>query len=340
MCSETDSQNDQLTLRKYPSLNYPSHEQCEDLLSHGEIVFIEKLDGANFRFRLLDDETLLCGSRNVLFKENGSAAPLERVNENFRHTIRYLYKTIDFEALRRVADQNGTLSFHGESMHKHSIDYDAWEGQQPAIDGPMSNFVLFDIWSESEERWLSWDEVLDVSARIGLQTPKEIGRKPASEVDESDQEIRRSEFREPDPDAETEFDRKGLAEGIVVRNDDLGIKAKLVHEEFKEVNAISFNDASKAHSESGRFVATYCTDARIRKIAYKLVDDPESDYTQLEMPMMEDLPKAVLQDLMEENAWEILNNDMELAADVKGQIRSKASKKCVRVLKNELNTLA
>jgi len=98
--------------------------------------------------------------------------------------------------------------------------------------------------------------------------------------------------------------------------------------------AIAFNDPSKASGDAATFVAAFVTDARIEKEANKLVD--EGHYEQLEMAMMEDLPRRVLVDAVGENAWDLLTSggfEGTWDDDFKGEVRSKASKKCARVLK-------
>lgn len=323
-------------MKKYPKIKYPSHEATDGLLAAGEVRFIEKYDGGNFRFRYKDGG-LLMGSRNVEFSKQGDPLPYEEVNKAFRHVHRYLYNEVDFDALERhhEAYEDG-LVFFGEAMHTHSIDYDAWDGQEPDIESDVPNFVGFDVFDRASGEFLDWDTCVDIYGDIGLRTAQVYQTVPVEDLTLSDldeYEIPQSEFREPDPDTDTRFDRKGLAEGVVLRNDDTNVRAKIVHPEFKEKNAIAFEDKSKARTEAGKFIAQYVTTGRIRKHAHKIVDDPDTEYDDLEMSMMELLPRRVLTDIMEEEGWEILGNDIELTEDSKYEIRSKASKKCARILR-------
>jgi hypothetical protein len=296
------------------------------------------VSNSNFRFRHVGDTELMFGSRNVEFKEGDKPLPMEDCNKQFQHAIQYIYNEVDFEELAALPE---SYVFFGEAMHKHSIDYDVWEGKNPdPSETYPPNFIGFDVYDESSESWLDFDEAMVAFDLIGLETAPVVARKPASEITEEDKGVPRSEYRQPSPDAESAFDRNGLAEGVVIRNIDKDIRAKIVHDEFKEKNAISFNDKSKAQTEAGKFVATYVTDARIEKMIHKLLD--EGDWNSVQMQMMEELPRRVIEDVFEEEGWNfVCNNDnveIEMDDDTKGEIRSKTSKKCARILKEEVNS--
>jgi hypothetical protein len=60
------------------------------------------------------------------------------------------------------------------------------------------------------------------------------------------------------------------------------------------------------------------------------------------MEMMEDLPRRVIKDIFEEEGWNFICNqdnvEIEMDNDTKSEIRSKTSKKCARILKEEVNS--
>lgn len=325
-------------MKKYDKIRHLGHEKTDGIFSDGAVRILEKIDGANFRWQYHEKSGgLLCGSRNFVFWEpdESGEGKIPQGNEQFRHVIEYLYNEIDFNRLKTYHRKYGDLVFFGEAMYKHSLDYDAWEGKHPDIGGDVPNYLGFDIWDPGEGEFLRFDAVRGIHEDLGLQTVPDLGVKWCDEIEKEDLEIPESDFREPEPDADTEFDRKGLAEGIVIRNDDLGIRAKRVHEVFKEKNAIAFEDPGKAQTTAGKWVAGYVTKARIRKQIHKLVD--EGDYAGPEMEMMEELPQAVLEDVMAEEGWEIICSNRDLTKETKDEIRSKTSRKCVRVLKNVIN---
>ena len=315
-------------MKKYPSIKYPTHEKTDGLLTEGdEIVIQEKVDGANFRYTVDEDGEITFGSRNCV-----------NPDEQFEHAEEYVERTLDFDSLSNYDDFEDIV-FFGEAMHKHSIDYDAWEGREPDIESDFPNVIGFDIWDDKIDDWMDFDMAMNIFEDIGFETAPIICRKESSEITEEDKKVPESEYRNPDPDAESDFNRRGLAEGIVIRNIDKDIRAKVVHDEFKEKNAMSFNDKSKAQTEAGKFVATYVTDARVEKMIYKLVD--EGEYDSPKMPMMEDLPRRVIEDVFEEEGWNFICNrekvEIELDKEGKSEIRSKASDKCARILKEIVN---
>jgi hypothetical protein len=322
-------------IRKYEKIRYPGEPETDGWNRTGEVQFVEKIDGSNFRFKhypYSEDKRLLFGSRNVLFHAHGEPQYQENVPEMFHATIEYVRNNTDVYELAKIEEEEeGPLWLYGESLFRHSVEYD-FEGKYPS--GEMPNFLGFDIWKVEPWEWMDYDRMVETFDRIGLDTVPLVRRVDVEDLSEEHQEIPRSEYRTPDPRADNEFDRQGLAEGVVIRNDQTGVRAKLVHDEFQEKNAIDFESPGKATTEAGRFIATYVTEARIRKQAHKLVE--EGEYEDLTMPMMEDLPQAVFKDVMKEEGWEIFQSDFDLSEDVRGEIRSRGSTKCARTLKDEI----
>ena len=324
-------------MKKYPKLRYPNHEDAEGLLDNPEhrVVVQEKLDGANFRFTVDDDGAILWGTRNTMQPKE-----IEESNKAFRHAVRYLYRTIDFEALEQDGISD-SLVFYGESMHKHSLDYDAWEGKHPELGSDMPNVIIFDVWCDADKRWLGHTEMEEVCAAVGLETAPVLFEGTVDGLPLDELKAAESAYRTPQKDADNDFDLRGLAEGVVIKNQDADVMAKLVHPQFKEKNAIAFNDPKKAKREGAGdgavFVASYVTDARIAKHAHKLID--QGHYGSICMEMMERLPKAVLRDVMEEEGWDIICNEIDLTVEAKEYIRKQTCKKCVRWLKAELQAI-
>lgn len=306
-------------MKKFPKVRYPSDSETDGIMA-GDVVVTEKLDGANFRFTFTDNGAIKAGSRNVKFTEDGDPLPIDEVNHDFRHAIKYLRETVN-----PVVEDMSAYTFYGEAMHLHSLAYDDIDYGAPDTGAPhptdAPNVVLFDARVDGE--WVDWDRFIDVADELHLPTTDVIER---GDPDDLSLDI---------PD-ESMFG--GTPEGIVVRRLDGSVRAKKVRDNFTETNATSFNDPSKAQSDAAEFVAMYVTDARIEKMAHKLRD--EGDYDSVQMPMMEDLPRAVLSDVMAEEGWDLLTNDFEAEwdGDFKSEVRSKASKKCARVLKTMCNS--
>ncbi len=117
-------------------------------------------------------------------------------------------------------------------------------------------------------------------------------------------------------------------EGWVIKNYKKQLMAKLVREKFKEKNKEVFGGGKKyAKTDEEYLVAVYCTNARIDKMIFKLIDEG----VRLDMPMMKQLPTRVYKDIWEENWQEITN----LRGKVIGfqQFKKKVTGRCLAVLK-------
>lgn len=301
-------------MRKFPKLKYPNDPETDGVLA-GEVVVTEKLDGANFRFTW-EDDVLHVGTRNHSYVWDD-----ENIPKAFRHAVEYVKE--------READLKnvGDVTFFGEAMHLHSIKYDSVEYNQPPKgsahfgDGHPS-VVLFDAYKDGQ--WMDWDAFFDLIKPTRFAPTRVIARGGGEWVKEN------NALDIPD---ESMFG--GSPEGIVVRRVDGTVRAKKVSQDFNEKNAVAFNDSSKADGDAASFVAAFVTDSRIEKEAHKLIDSGKYDAPQ--MGMMEDLPRNVLSDVMAENGWDLLTSggfEAQWDDDFKAEVRSRASKKCARVLKS------
>ncbi|AGF91237.1 hypothetical protein HAPG_00051 [Halorubrum phage GNf2] len=307
-------------MEKFPKIRYPSDPET-DGLHNGEVVVTEKLDGANFRFCWDRDNGLRVGSRNHTYDADDENTP-----KAFRHAVEYVEQQIDAAPPDKVSVIEG-VTFYGEALHLHSLQYDGIDyynpskgSPHPPLDSDTPNVVLFDARRDGE--WLGWDEFAELVSLTPFTTTEVLERGNPDELS----------FAVPD---ESIFG--GQPEGIVARRVDGTVRAKKVTDDFKEKNGQAFNNPTEAQSDAGSFVAAYITDERVLNIAHKLVD--EGEYEAMKMDMMADLPREVLKDAMAENGWELLTSggfEGQWHDDFKGEVRSKASKKCARVLKTEL----
>jgi hypothetical protein len=310
-------------MKKFPKVKYPNDPET-DGLHDGNVVVTEKLDGANFRFTWDENGTLDVGTRNVVYED---ALHNENLPKAFEHAVEWVDQEV-----RDVVPDNDLISrftYFGEAMHIHSLDYEDIDWHTPPsgsahvpLDSEQPNVVLFDAYDPKNEGWVDWDMFLDLVHELDLHGPRVLERGDPNEL----------AFDVPE---QSMFG--GEPEGIVARRVDGAVRAKKVTDSFKEKNAVSFNEPSKAQSDAAEFVAAYVTEPRIEKIAHKLVD--EGEYDGVKMEMMEQLPKRVLQDVMAEHGWELLTSggfEGVWDDDFKGEVRSKASKKCARTLKSVL----
>lgn len=309
-------------MKKFPKVKYPNDSETDGLLND-DVVVTEKIDGANFRFSW--DGGLKIGTRNHEYYTDD-----ENIPKAFGHAVTYIEnKLAEADVEWETAFKSGKWVLFGEAMHLHSLNYTDINYHNPNKGSPhvplesnFPNVVLFDAQFDGE--WANWDEFENI-----------VNGGPFSRT-------RVIESGNPDDcsfDVPDESMFGGAVEGVVVRRLDGSVRAKKVTDDFKEQNAVSFEDPSKATSDAAQFVASFITDARVEKNAHKLVD--EGKYDELQMSMMEDLPRKVLVDAVSENAWGLLTDEMEIMwdDDFTAEVRSKTSKKCARVLKTELQSL-
>lgn len=286
-------------MKRYPKIKYPDDEDVQHLASAGTIVVHEKLDGSNFRFAY-DRDGFEFGSRNT------EGEDLNR--DQFEGPITYVGTHADTDELEALQDEYGPLVFFGEAMIPHTISYD-WDR--------TPEFIGFDVWNETEEVFHTTEQAEAFFERIGLPSAPVVERISADDWDETILDVPQSDYYD------------GLAEGLVFKNHETGEYSKHVRDEFKEKAKQKFGASKKKDlSDTERAVEEYVTPARIRSVAHQLVDDGRWDT--IELPMMEILPEAVIRDMAEEEAGDlIMKESWEIDT---AEFRSLVSKRCVAVV--------
>jgi len=291
---------------KYGKIRLIGHEENETLLidPEDEIVIQEKMDGANGRF-CISDGTLIFGSRNniLIDSDNGGSASV------WLRFIRHIRAAFDGKDLNVVIGDR-SLIFYGEVMHKHSISYE-WD-RTPV-------FLGYDIFDIATGKYLNYPEVVDIYNGLGIETVPLRGVYKVKDLPKLDETIiPPSKYY------------NGLAEGVVIKNYSKQVFGKLVREKFKEVNKEAFGKPAKfAADDTEKILCKYCTNARIDKNIFKLVDDGK----RLGMELMIDLPKRVWEDIVVEEGVEILNTRGVIDLT---QLRKDISKRCAEVLKTTI----
>jgi len=119
-------------------------------------------------------------------------------------------------------------------------------------------------------------------------------------------------------------------EGWVIKNYSKQLMAKIVREKFKETNKMVFGGSKKfAKTDDEYFVAVYCTNARIDKCMFKLIDEGKK----LGMTMMGDLLNKVYKDIWEEHWNEISFSKKKI--DLLN-LKKLVSRRCPEVLKQAI----
>lgn len=282
---------------KYPKIKNLGTSETDGIFD-GTIVVQSKVDGANFHW-WLDNGELIFGSRNKSIEDKkdpkgwlGMIPVMKSFNDNPK-----LF--------------NPNYQYYGESMQKHTITYDE-----------ISDVVCYDILNIETGLFLDWKEAKKEFESICLPFIHVHFEKDSSEitVDEIKECVQHSPYK------------KDGDEGVVIKNYDRQIFAKIVTDDFKEQNRAVFkgNKQPEKVTDSTQIIAlTYSTEARIEKTIHKLVDEG----TILDMSMIPVLFDSVAEDIFEENAVEIYHTFDKI--DFK-HLRGIVAKKCVPVLKRVL----
>lgn len=301
---------------KYPKIFMLGKEENKEIFSNpdDEIVIQEKLDGANFRF-IFKDGNIIFGSRTQqITSDEGEEV---NVQKNFRRCVQHIKKRLLEASIDLKLCEH--LIFYGENMVKHTLDYD-WD--------KIPCFLGFDIFNIDYNKFLSFEAMSMVYESFNLNYVPLIDITKAGAITEISDNFVPVSIYTP------KSNPKQQAEGIVFKNYKKQIFAKYVRQQFKEENAKVFGGTPKyEETYTGKLTARYCTNARIDKCIFKLIDEGHI----LDMPLMKHLPKMVYDDIWEENFKEIINKKEIIDL---GQFRKIVNNRCLSVLKQVITNNA
>ena len=298
-----------MEFHKYHKIRQLGHDENKDIFLDGEdeITIQEKIDGGNFRFYITKEGLIIFGSRTQQLTSNEGED--DNVSKNFKRCLEFIRDTIKGKDLTPYS----SLIFYGECCVKHTLSYD-WEKIPP--------FLGFDILTGNG--FMHYANVEKVFEELGLPLVPLINRVYAKEIKTvTDAFVPVSAYA---PRA----DPTQLAEGVVFKNYNKQLFAKYVRDAFKEKNREAFRGNPKYngddYNDNAIIAHKYCTNARIEKIIFKLVDEGEV----LDIPLMKYLPKRLWTDIAEEEWIEILNSKwiMDLP-----RLRKLLTKRCLAVLR-------
>jgi hypothetical protein len=289
---------------KYPKIFLIGKEENKDIFSVPEDIIDveEKIDGANFRFMITKEGRIIFGSHNGCLGYDDM-----EIGGNWKRCIEFVKTQLRGSEMLKPLTEYGGLIFYGECCVKHTINYD-W--------GKIPSYLGFDIYRIYNGDFMNNIEKRMLFAELNLPIVPYIKNIKAGEIKElTDNDVPKSQYYE------------GPSEGIVLKNYKRQIMGKYVREQFREENKNVFGKSKKeCNDDSERLVATYCTQARMDKIIFKLVDNGEK----LDMPLMHKLPEAVLEDIYTENWREICFSQWSVNfRNIKKQI----SHRCLEALK-------
>ena len=323
-----------------------------DILVHEDTIVLEKLDGSNGRF-MVYDEQFHSTYNSDFFPENpttgdviigtkkspyGTVESVHR-DESVPGFVEHLadeVSTLESDQLLNTQSEYGSpLLFFVENMVPHSIR-EYYDGNNTVPE--MVGFDICDLTqvpsrqepnpaNQSWSGFLPWDTATTIFEEIGV-TPMPEYENISVPIDPETFEVPQSHYA----------DR--TAEGVVLRNDTLQSRLKLVTPEFEEENsyALGFTESEDSSGEE-IIVARYCTNARIRKQIAKLMGESSElsleQYTPSEdkqafLKLNEDLRILVLEDMWSENWHEI--KDMSVSF-TPSEIKPLVAKRCIAKLK-------
>ena len=302
-----------MKFKRYPKIHRLGKDETKGIL-YGVVHVEEKIDGANAQIWISEGK-IHCGSRN-----NTLCTDVDNIEVGSNLFNGFVEWCAHFSPLRAILADHPEYRLYGEWLVRHTINYKETAYQQ---------FYLFDITimkeDESEEEFLSKEEVMKLADEYGIARPAYHGS-----------------FTNPTEEELSKF--VGLSaigdkgEGIVLKNPDYRDKfgshnyAKIVTQEFKEGNAITFGGNNKFSDTYWEMLVInkYINAARVTKIIHKL----ESEVGKLDLQHTPRVVNTVYHDVLTEEIWEIQKKAMHL--DFRHLARL-AGKKTVQVYKDILS---
>jgi hypothetical protein len=263
-----------MQFKQYPKILALHKEECEGILV-GKCYVQEKVDGANASIWLGDDGEIHYGSRTrdlFLAKDNFNGFG-DWIETNKEELAKFFFNYPSFR-------------LNGEWLVRHTIGYN---------ETSYKKFYIFDI-EDNEEYTLDIDIMYNMLLVFSFPKVQLFG------VFENPTKEQLEEFV-----GKTCLGQKG--EGIVIKNLDFVNKfgnsqfAKIVGQEFKENNAITFggnNKFSDTYHEM-YYVNKFMNLARVTKIFHKT----ESEKGRLDMKNIPEIMSRCYHDLITEESWDI-----------------------------------
>jgi hypothetical protein len=275
-------------MKVYPKIPRYDHPVVPaELFDAEDLALIEKFDGSAFRFTLYDqryaewypdqvanaadgEESLVFGTRKTVRGNHRDS--LDEIDGALHRAVRCLREGVDTAALRTLHDEyEGPLIVYAENLVYSTLDYGYTDRDLPALVGfdvlPYAEIETMtppgNPYEETFEGFLDTDSAWEIFEQIRIDTAStDLSFVPATLFDRLDDGFDPEMYSFPASSLAEEMQ----VEGVVVRSDASARRAKLVREEFRELNREQFGQQPEdAESGAEYVVATYCTPARIRK---------------------------------------------------------------------------
>lgn len=286
-----------MEFHEYPKIYHLGHDENKEIFNdpEDEIIIEEKLDGGNFRV-FINDGKIIFGSHT---QELGDETT--EINGNWKRCVAFIKDKL----LSKDLSKYNSLILYGECMIKHSMSYD-WEKIPP--------FLGFDVMQN--DKFLNYNYKIKIFNDLDLPIVPLIQITKAGCIKKINDDAVPISVYSPQK-----------AEGLVYKNYNKQIFGKYVRAQFKEIAKEHFGSSKRfAENDTERVVAIYCTNQRIDKIIFKLIDEGNK----LDMSLMPILWKRVHEDILEENYKEIGNSSWIINYK---EVKTLVAKRCAAVLK-------
>ena len=220
-------------MKKYDSIPRYGKQGTRDILGT-EVVVMEKLDGANASFGIIDGELKMFSRNQELDEHNTLRGFYDWVKQNV-DAGKLFVSTIYF----------------GEWLVPHTVHYKK-EAQ--------GKFYLFDIYDVKTETYLDWNITVQAAKHLKLRTPEVFFRGELHSMTDVDRYLGQSEL--------TEIPNTG--EGIVVKDYEGQQFVKIVSDKFKETKSIK--QPSLDRTDIGTLIDSVLTPQRVEKLIHKKID--------------------------------------------------------------------
>lgn len=258
--------------RKYDKIHRLGKDEVEGILE-GTCHIMEKIDGANLSI-WKDDGKIHVGSRNNDVTEKG-----------FNGATEYVFGHV---GIQELLDAHPEYHLYGEWLVRHTIDYKATS---------YKKFYMFDILTP--DGYMLPTEVVEIAEKYGIPFAPLLATIDNPTMEQINEFMGKSQFGD-----------KG--EGVVIKNmsyrnpfGDL-VYGKLVSEEFKENNGITFGGNNKFSDSYWEIyiMNKYITLARVKKVMDKVQPMVNE---RLDMKHIPRILQTTYHDMITEEAWEIAN---------------------------------
>lgn len=313
-------------MHEYPKVLRFDHELVPEEFWEDELKLTEKTDGTNIRFQLYEsrfheeyssevhdcepeDGDIIFGTRRAV--RGCVSSSIDTFNGALHEIVRML-RELDTEPIRHVHDEYGPVVWFAEGMRVYSsLDYNFTGKSEPNT--PV--LVGFDVYvprkdtqdeispnpfEQTFEGFLSTEKSFNLYEKIGITPTERADNIPT--VAGEDFDVESYEF------PESKF-ASITVEGIVLRNDSLEKRSrvKVVRDKFKEINreAFGWNEEDASNPEE-KFLAIFCPNARIRKVARKYAEQQDTD---IKRKHIDSVWRLVYEDIWKEEWAEIKELD-------------------------------